>query len=119
MVHSFNAASSKEVLCMLFPGSSWVYRQTGQPLPRHFLRHEQWKTCWQRMVRRPVDSSMRSKHTGQVGSSIREGVGGALGFVLRDAEGRDACVVMLMELGFSGFLDGVKGSFVMSGKEES
>ncbi len=63
---------------------------------------------------------MRSRQTGQVGSSISAGVGGALGLVLRDAEGSGgACVVVPVKLEFSGFLEGVKGSFVMSGKEES
>ena len=120
MVHSFRPGSSSIAPWGLLPRSSWVYRHTGQPLPRHFWRHEQWKTCWQRIVRRPVDSSMRSRHTGQVGSSIRAGVGGALGFVPRDFEGSGgACIVVLGELKFSGFLEGVKGSFVMSGKEES
>jgi hypothetical protein len=38
------------------------------------------------MVSRPVVSSIRSRQTGQVGSSIREGVGGARGFVDREAE---------------------------------
>lgn len=37
-------------------------------------------------MRRPVDSSMRSRQTGQVGSSIRAGVGGAGGLEDRDEE---------------------------------
>lgn len=56
-----------------------VCRQTGHPEPRHFSRQEQWKTCWQRIVRRPVVSSIRSRQTGHVGSSIRDGVGGGNG----------------------------------------
>lgn len=40
------------------------------------------------MVRRPVVSSMRSRQTGQVGSSTRAGVGGARGFVESGAEDR-------------------------------
>lgn len=67
-------------------------RHTGHPLPRHFWRQEQWKTCWQRIVRRPVVSSILSRQTGQVGSSIRFGVGGGNG------------------LRFAGDAEGVKGS---------
>jgi hypothetical protein len=37
------------------------------------------------MVRRPVVSSIRSRQTGQVGNSIREGVGGARGLAERGA----------------------------------
>lgn len=57
----------------------FVCLQTGQPPPFHFCRQSQWKTCWQRMVKRPVVSSIRSRHTGQVGSSTRLGVGGGKG----------------------------------------
>ena len=39
------------------------------------------------MVNKPVVSSMRSRQTGHVGNSIREGVGGARGLVDRVAEG--------------------------------
>lgn len=39
------------------------------------------------IVSRPVVSSMRSRHTGQVGSSINAGVGGAKGLVVNVAEG--------------------------------
>lgn len=70
-----------------------VCRHTGQPVPRHFWRQAQWNTCWQGMVRRPVVSSMRSRHTGHVGSSMRLLVVGARGFKKLDAE-----------------FDGVKGS---------
>jgi hypothetical protein len=77
-----------------------VCRQTGQPEPRHFCRQAQWKTCWQRIVRRPVVSSIRSRQTGQVGSSTRLGVGGGKG--LRK-------VLVLVE-------EGVKGSWESSGK---
>lgn len=55
-------------------------RQTGQPAPFQFCRHVQWKTWEQGIVIRPFVSSMRSKHTGQVGSSIKFGVGGGKGF---------------------------------------
>lgn len=71
-------------------------------------------------MRRPVVSSMRSRHTGQVGSSISEGVGGASGLAVSeeasvggstgeelDADGRGAvgCFVGA----------GVKGSLARSG----
>lgn len=63
---------------------------------------------------------MRSRHTGQVGNSIRAGVGGALGFGWRYVEGNGgACVMAFVEPEFSGFLEGVKGSLVISGNEES
>ena len=71
------------------------------------------------MVNSPVDSSIRSRHTGHVGSSMRAGVGGAIGFVFRDVEGiEDDCpfAVKVVVLSIFAF-DGVKGSFVMSGKE--
>ena len=77
-----------------------------------------------------MDSSMRSRQTGQVGSSIREGVGGGAGFV----GGRVAAVVDEEGVDFEGAdgvvagapgggeevraMEGVKGSLVMSGKEE-
>lgn len=77
-----------------------VCRQTGHPAPCHFWRHEQWKTCWQRIVSSPVVSSIRSRHTGQVGSSIRSGVGGGKGFG---------------EL-YPGTVDGMKGSWWSPGK---
>jgi hypothetical protein len=51
------------------------------------------------MVRRPVVSSMRSRHTGQVGSSTKLGVGGGKGLRKVDAE-----------------VEGVKGSWESSGK---
>ncbi len=57
----------------------FVARQTGQPEPFHVCRHVQWKTCWQRIVISPAVSSMRSRHTGQVGSSVKSGVGGGNG----------------------------------------
>ena len=41
------------------------------------------------IVSRPVVSSMRSRQTGQVGSSTRDGVGGATGLVEREAEVRE------------------------------
>lgn len=75
------------------------------------------------MVRRPVVSSMRSRQTGHVGSSISEGVGGANGLVVRvDATVEDCGVdVMLPETdGITSLLEvaGVNGSFVMSGNDE-
>ena len=63
------------------------------------------------MVSRPVDSSMRSRQTGQVGSSIREGVGGARGLVVRE-EAVGGWGVEGM-----GFVEGVKGSLVISGND--
>ena len=53
---------------------------------------------------------MRSRQTGQVGSSTREGVGGARGLLLRE--------VVLVAVGL-GIAEGVKGSLVMSGKDIS
>lgn len=64
-----------------------MYRQTGHPLPFHFCRHVQWNTCWHIIVNRPLVSSIRSRQTGQVGSSISAGVGGASGFVVSVAGG--------------------------------
>lgn len=69
--------------------SGFVCRQTGHPEPFQFCRQVQWKTCWQGMVIKPVVSSMRSKHTGQVGSSTRFGVGGGKGFRLLEAATED------------------------------
>ena len=81
------------------------------------------------MVKRPVVSSIRSRHTGQVGSSTREGVGGARGLAVRDedvarvAEG-DCSVDETADeaLGRSAvgcFVGvGVKGSLVRSGYDE-
>ena len=60
---------------------AWEYLQTGQLLSFHLLRQAQWKTCWHRIVSSPVVSSIRSKQTGHVGSSSKEGVGGGAGFV--------------------------------------
>ena len=55
---------------------------------------------------------MRSKHTGQVGSSIRDGVGGARGFEFRVVE------VTVADGGGSALKgNGVKGSLFMSGNE--
>jgi hypothetical protein len=47
---------------------------------------------------------------------MREGVGGAIGFVLREVEGR--VVGWDFVVRGSDFVEGVKGSFLMSGKEE-
>ena len=61
---------------------------------------------------------MRSRQTGQVGSSIKAGVGGGLGFVERAA----VAVAVEDEMAEEGIMlveMGVKGSFRMSGKEES
>lgn len=41
------------------------------------------------MVNNPVVSSIRSRQTGQVGSSISEGVGGARGLLEREAVDRE------------------------------
>lgn len=66
---------------------------------------------------------MRSRQTGQVGSSMREGVGGALGLLDRVVDDEDmlvACNEVDKEVGWEALItDGVKGSFVMSGKEDS
>lgn len=78
---------------LFWPGEGLVCRHTGQPLPFHFWRQAQWKTCWQRMVRSPVVSSILSRQTGHVGNSTRFGVGGGKGFKNVDA-----------------VVDGVKGS---------
>lgn len=61
---------------------------------------------------------MRSRQTGQVGSSIKAGVGGGMGFVERFAAavaGEDD----MADEGTSLEERGVKGSFRMSGKELS
>ena len=51
---------------------------------------------------------------------MRAGVGGGWGFVLRDVEGREwGGAVVEVGVEESGFLEGVKGSLVISGKEES
>lgn len=69
------------------------------------------------MVSRPVDSSIRSKQTGQVGSSIRAGVGGATGLELRDTDEREDCstVPVVLDVSIRGG-EGVNGSLVISGK---
>ena len=70
------------------------------------------------MVNRPVDSSIRSRHTGQVGSSIKAGVGGACG--LDEREFVTIGDAWRLALGVPAFVtEGVKGSFVMSGKDDS
>jgi hypothetical protein len=72
------------------------------------------------MVSRPVVSSIRSKHTGQVGSSINDGVGGAKGFVDREDDATEEAVVDVVPVGGAatvlGVGLGVNGSWVMSGK---
>ena len=59
---------------------------------------------------------MRSKHTGQVGSSIREGVGGGAGLVERVV---DLAVSPFAGVGEDGVREGVNGSCRMSGKEST
>lgn len=76
-----NGGSVDAVVDDCAASEGFVCRHTGQPVPRHFWRQSQWKTCWQGMVRRPVVSSIRSRQTGQVGSSTRLGVGGGNGFM--------------------------------------
>ena len=73
------------------------------------------------MVRRPVDSSIRSRHTGHVGSSIKAGVGGAGGLEERELEDMGTvCRVDGVEVGGKELVtDGVKGSLVISGNEAS
>lgn len=69
------------------------------------------------MLSSPVDSSIRSKHTGQVGNSIKAGVGGATGFEFNEADERD-CSTVLVAVDVSGLGgEGVNGSLVMSGNE--
>lgn len=77
------------------------------------------------MVRRPLVSSIRSRHTGQVGSSTRDAVGGGNGLVVKgcgavskegseDDDGREVAAGMgAIGLGWAA---GVKGSFVFKGK---
>ena len=73
------------------------------------------------MVRRPVDSSIRSRQTGQVGNSIKDGVRGACGLEDRELDEMGAAwSVEDVELeGSCLATDGVKGSLVMSGNEAS
>ena len=81
------------------------------------------------MVSSPVDSSMRSRQTGHVGSSIRAGVGGGAGLVrvrevdIVEEEGFVAGAGWVTEVPGEGeelrAIEGVKGSFVISGKEEA
>lgn len=68
-----------------------------------------------------MDSSIRSRHTGQVGSSIRAGVRGAGGFEERELEDTGVAwrAEVVEERGRDLFIEGVKGSFVISGKEGS
>ncbi len=73
------------------------------------------------MVNNPVDSSIRSRQTGQVGSSIKAGVGGACGLDERELEviGFDW---RLEDVGTGGpalAIEGVNGSLDMSGNEAS
>jgi len=67
---------------------------------------------------------MRSRHTGHVGSSISEGVGGAKGFVVRDDASEDDCAAdeVPADPGTEIFVfevEGVNGSFVISGNDEA
>ena len=73
------------------------------------------------MVRRPVDSSMRSRQTGHVGSSINAGVGGACGLEERELDeiGAACGIEGVEDTGCDMLTEGVNGSFVMSGKEAS
>lgn len=66
-----------------------VNRHTGQPAPFQFCRHVQWNTWEQGTVISPFVSSIRSRHTGQVGSSIKFGVGGGNGRRLFDTADDD------------------------------
>lgn len=71
------------------------------------------------MVRRPVDSSMRSRQTGHVGSSTSDGVGGAIGLALREADDKAAeeFVAAVEDCGSVVVTLGVNGSLLMSGKD--
>lgn len=53
------------------------------------------------MISRPVVSSIRSKQTGQVGSSTSAGVGGARGFAVREVVIADS-----FDAGFTALDDG-------------
>lgn len=67
-----------------------------------------------------MDSSIRSRQTGQVGNSIRAGVGGAIGFMLRDVVDNDEVgAAVLAELFSARGGEGVNGSLFMSGKDGS
>lgn len=75
------------------------------------------------MVSNPVVSSMRSRQTGHVGSSISEGVGGARGLAVRVDATVEDCEVDVTLPGTDvtiSLLDlaGVKGSLVISGNDE-
>ena len=67
------------------------------------------------MVAKPFVSSIRSRHTGQVGNSTKEGVGGGAGFDVRAGPDRPevsragAWEVLWVHVG-------VNGSFVVTGK---
>ena len=68
-----------------------------------------------------MDSSIRSRQTGQVGNSTKDGVGGACGLEDRELDVRGAAWSVEGVEGEGSCLatDGVKGSLVMSGKEAS
>lgn len=75
------------------------------------------------MVSRPVVSSMRSRQTGQVGSSTRDAVGGAIGFAVSDGAMDGASIgddTLDAGNGAVGCLAGVgvKGSLARSGYDE-
>jgi hypothetical protein len=70
------------------------------------------------MVSRPVVSSIRSKHTGQVGSSTNDGVGGAKGLVDSEDDASEEAVVDAVPVGDVVTVLGVNGSCVISGKLE-
>lgn len=58
---------------------------------------------------------MRSRQTGQVGSSMSAGVGGAIGFVVSVLLS-DVSALELMPVIDAGCVDGKKGSLFMLGK---
>ena len=64
---------------------------------------------------RPVVSSMRSKHTGQVGSSTSAGVGGAIGLTVNDGAAGDSADTAVT-LAVFGCAEGRNGSSDMLGK---
>ena len=75
-----------------------------------------------------MDSSMRSRQTGQVGSSISDGVGGGAGLVrareagIVEEEGLGLGVGWVVEVPKGGELwaiEGVNGSLVMSGNDDA
>jgi len=66
-------------------------------------------------MRRPVVSSIRSKQTGQVGNSIKAGVGGAIGLVVSELL-IVVSVLIPATPTFAGCIAGRNGSLFILGK---